>query len=154
MILNNNYSLPNGSRLNELGKKILSMPCYIAACDAAYNQHINFELTPINRNFQRNTTYQNLPSHGSTFLHDTQHNRYTSSSIRRNKRSISPSYTDSNTSLVTSNINNNLLNQNIQHNTIRSTSSILSISSEEISGPIAPIARIRGSKNFIIFYFI
>ncbi|CAF4623116.1 unnamed protein product [Rotaria sp. Silwood2] len=159
MILNNRYTLPKGSRLHQSALKILSMPSYVAVCGGPYDQQLNFERPSVVRNSHQNnlyssnitTTQQHTQHQHSLCLSNTQRLQQTSVLNKRNKRSISAAFVESDDSISNSEDTDRISNHNIERNTIRSTFSITSVSSEEICTPISRTTYNEGCFSTILY---
>ncbi|CAF5069013.1 unnamed protein product [Rotaria sp. Silwood1] len=159
MILNNSYTLTKGSRLHQSALKILSMPSYVAVSGGPYDQQLNFERPSVVRNSHQNNSYspnitttkQHTQHQRSLCLSDTQRLQQTSVLNKGNKRSISAAFVESDDSISHSQDTNRISNHNIERNTIRSTFSITSISSEEICTPISRTTCNEGCLSTILY---
>ncbi|CAF4099173.1 unnamed protein product [Rotaria sp. Silwood2] len=154
MILNNSFTLPKSGRLNQSALNILSMPSYVAVYGGPYDQQLSFERPSIVLNSHQNDSYSSNISttqpQRSPPLYNRQCLQKTSVSNKCKKRSISPVFVESDSSISNSERTNGILNRNIERNTIRSTFSITSISFQEIRAPVSRTTYNRDAEGIVI----
>jgi hypothetical protein len=152
LILNRMYTLPKGNRLHDIAQEILTMPSYVAVCGEQFDNQSSSENTSTVSNSQHNISYSNITTqrqqyvhaHRSPLLTNIQTLRSSSTSINRNKRSISPLLIDTHTSSTNCDNTNGRLKRNIKRN-------IYSISSSSSQDIIEPVIHVTDNEGFVFF---